>query len=219
VLLAVLTAIANLPRKDNTAVNTYKRFGAVFVLAFVLSLLSTSIAAADSYIYLPHITIQVPATATAARATTAVPATGATTTNGWYEGEEIYYILSGVEEGITQRGQNDLYLIGGNRAYQANVAEFIPGEAGYSPHWNVNVVHTAPGVTRSDLLASPFVSEHYPVALFDDVEDILGAETAGLVTIDHPGVVVLCPIISEQGAEAPGHTQLSQDFPPFPDTF
>ena len=86
---------------------------------------------------------------------------GATTANGWYEGEEIYYILHGVEEGVTQRGENDLYLIGGDRAYQANVAEFIPGEAGYSPHWNVNVVNTAPGKTLTDILASPFVSEHY----------------------------------------------------------
>ena len=68
---------------------------------------------------------------------------GAFTANGWYEEEEIYYILRGVEKGVTERGENDLYLIGGDRAYQANVAEFIPGEAGYSPHWNVNVVHTA----------------------------------------------------------------------------
>ena len=44
-------------------------------------------------------------------------------------------------------------------------------------------------------------------------------EEAGLVVIDHPGVVVLCPIISERGAEAPGNEQLSEDFPPFPDTF
>jgi hypothetical protein len=144
---------------------------------------------------------------------------GATTANGWYEGEEIYYILGGVEEGVTQRGENDLYLIGGDRAYQANVAEFIPGEPGYSPHWNVNVVHTAEGVTLADILASPYVSSHYPEALFDDVEDILEAQEAGLVTIDHPGVVVLCPIISEEGAEAPGNTLLSEDFPPFPDTF
>jgi hypothetical protein len=144
---------------------------------------------------------------------------GATTANGWYEGEEIYYILSGVEEGVTQRGGNDLYLIGDDRKYQANVAEFIPGEAGYTPHWNVNKVHTAPGVTLSDILASPFASAHYPEALFDDVEDILGAEDAGLITIEHPGVVVLCPIISEQGAEAPGNTELSEDFPPFPDEF
>lgn len=144
---------------------------------------------------------------------------GATTANGWYEGEEIYYILGGVEEGVTERGENDLYLIGGDRVYQANVAEFIPGEAGYSPHWNVNVVHTADGVTLADILTSPYVSGHYPEALFDDVEDILEAEAAGLVTIVKPGVVVLCPIISEKGAEAPGNTELPEEFPPFPDTF
>ena len=155
----------------------------------------------------------------AAGASSGSAAGGATTSNGWYEGEEIYYILLGVEEGVTQRGQNDLYLIGGDRAYQGNVAEFIPGEAGYTPHWNVNVVHTAPGVTLADILASPYASAHYPEALFDDVEDILAAKAAGLVTVEHPGVVVLCPIISEEGAEAPGNTQLPEDFPPFPNMF
>jgi hypothetical protein len=144
---------------------------------------------------------------------------GAVTANGWYEGEEIYYILGGEEEGVTERGENDLYLIGGDRSFQANVTEFIPGEAGYSPHWNVNLVHTAPGVTLDDILASPYVSAHYPEALFDDVADILDAEAAGLVTIDHPGVVVLCPIISEQGAEAPGNIELPEVFAEFPDTF
>lgn len=144
---------------------------------------------------------------------------GATTANGWYEGEEIYYILGGVEEGIPEQAYNQLYIIGDDRAYQANVALHIPGEAGYTPHWNVNVVHTADGVVLSDILASPFVSEHWPEALFDDVEDISGAQEAELVTVVEAGVVVLCPIISEQGAEARGHTQLSEDFPPFPETF
>ncbi|MGD2076809.1 MAG: hypothetical protein PVH18_00385 [Chloroflexota bacterium] len=151
-------------------------------------------------------------------AITATASAGATTANGWYEGEEIYYILGGVED-VTQRGENDLYLIGDDRAFQANVAEFIPGEAGYSPHWNVNKVHTADGVTLADILASPYASAHYPEALFDDAEDILDAEAAGLVEIEHPGVVVLCPVISEEGAEAPGNTELSEVFPPFPDTF
>ncbi len=149
-------------------------------------------------------------------------ATGTITANGWYEGEEIYYLLpltGGVEEGVTQRGQNDLYLIGGDRAFQGNVAEFIPGEAGYSPHWNVNVVHTAPGKTLADILASPYASAHYPEALFDDTESILAAQLAGLVTIDHLGVVVLCPVVTEQAAEAPGNTQLSEQFPAFPNTF
>ena len=149
----------------------------------------------------------------------AVASAGVFTANGWYEEEEIYYILGGVEEGVTERGKNQLYLIGGDRAYQANVAEFIPGEPGYTPHWNVNIVHTAEGVVLNDILASPYVSEHYPEALFDDVEDILDAEADGLIIIDSPGVVVLCPIISEKGAEAPGNTELSEEFPPFPVTF
>jgi hypothetical protein len=144
---------------------------------------------------------------------------GVTTANGWYEEEEIYYILRGVEERFTELGDNQLYLIGGDRAHQANVVLFIPGERGYSPHWNVNVVHTAPGKTLDDILASDYVSEHYPEALFDDARDIMAAMAAGLVTIEQPGVVVLCPIISEQGAEAPGNTQLSEEFPPFPVTF
>lgn len=71
-----------------------------------------------------------------------------------------------------------------------------------------------------DILSSPYVSEHYPEALFDDAEDILEAEAAGIIIIDHPGVVVNCPIISEKGAEAPGNTQLpEEDFPPFDNTF
>lgn len=143
---------------------------------------------------------------------------GATTANGWYEGEEIYYILGGVED-VSSRGKNQLYLIGGDRAYQANVTLHIPGEPGYTPHWNVNVIHTAEGYTLDDILNSPYVSDRYPEALFDDAEDILMAREDGLVTIERPGVVVLCPIIDEKGAEAPGNTLLSEVFPPFPDTF
>ncbi len=145
---------------------------------------------------------------------------GVRTANGWYEGEEIYYIDQGIEEGVTERGENDIYLIGGDRVWQAQVVEFIPGEPGYSPHWNVNIVNTAEGVTVADILASGYASDLYPEALFDDVEDILAAEAAGLVTIFKPGVVVLCPVISEEGAAAPGNNELSEDFPrPWPDTF
>lgn len=144
---------------------------------------------------------------------------GAITANGWYEGEEIYYILGGVEARFTELGDNQLYFIGGDRAYQANLALFIPGERGYSPHWNVNVVHTAPGKTLTDILSSPYVSEHYPEALFDDAADVMAAVATGLVTIEQPGVVVLCPIIPEKGAEAPGNTELAEEFPAFPETF
>jgi hypothetical protein len=145
---------------------------------------------------------------------------GQTTVNGWYEEEEIYYIDGGIEAGVTERGNNDIYLIGGNRVWQAQVVEFIPGEAGYTPNWNVHVVNTAEGVTVDNILASGYASEHFPEALFDDVEDILAAEYAGLVTITVPGIVVLCPIIPKTGAEAPGHTEASEIFPrPWPPTF
>ena len=144
---------------------------------------------------------------------------GKNTANGWYESEEIYYIDQGVEEGVTERGQNDIYLIGGDRLYQAQVVEFIPGEAGYSPHWNANLVNTAADVTVADILASDYASEHYPEALFDDVQDILDAEAAGLVTVTKLGVVVLCPIISEKGAEAPGNNELPIKHNQWPETF
>ena len=147
---------------------------------------------------------------------------GATTVNGWYEEEEIYYIDLGVEEGVTELGGNQIYVIGDTpRKYQAQVVLFIPGEPGYTPHWNVNLVHTAEGVTLDDILASPYASEQFDSegVLFDDAEDILDAEEAELVTIDHPGVVVLCPIISEQGADAPGNNQAPEVFDPFPETF
>lgn len=138
---------------------------------------------------------------------------GVTTANGWYEGEEIYYILRGIEEGVTEKGENQIYFIGHDRLHQANVVLHIPGEPGYSPHWNVNIVHTAEGVVVGDIIDAGFASEHFEDegVVFDDVEDILAAEEAGLVTIEKPGFVVLCPIISEDGAEAPGNTELPED--------
>jgi len=148
----------------------------------------------------------------------ATPASaGVTTTNGWYEGEEIYYIDRGIEQGITERGDNQIYLIGGPRLHQANVVLFIPGEPGYTPHWNVNIVHTAEGVTVQDIIDAGFASDLFEVegVLFDNVEAILDAEYAGLVDIVHPGIVVLCPIISEEGAEAPGNNELPEVFEPF----
>lgn len=149
---------------------------------------------------------------------------GATTVNGWYEEEEIYYIDQGIEQGVTELGENQIYVIDEPRKYQAQVVLFIPGEPGYSPHWNVNVVHTAEGFTTQDILdagygSNLFNEETRVGPLFDDARDIMAAEAAGLVTIDKPGVVVLCPIISEEGADAPGNTQASEDFPPFPEEF
>jgi hypothetical protein len=97
---------------------------------------------------------------------------------------------------------------------------FIPGEPGYSPHWNVNVVHTADGKTVQDIIDADLASPLFFVpdengenlgTLFDDVADILAAEWLGLVTIERPGVVVLCPIVPEMVADAPGTIELPED--------
>jgi hypothetical protein len=141
------------------------------------------------------------------------------TASGLHKGDTIYYIGLGPEEGITERGENDIYLIGGDRRFQANVVEYIPGEQGYTPHWNANLVKTAPGITVDVIAVSPFASVRYPEALFDDVEDILGAEGAGLVTVERLGVVLLCPIIPEMGSGAPGHNELPDEFNPWEMTF
>lgn len=149
---------------------------------------------------------------------TLAPATaGVTTVNGWYEGEEIYYIDGGIEQGVTERGDNQIYLVGGPRLHQANVVLFIPGEPGYTPHWNVNVVHTAEGITVQDIVDAGFASDLFDDegVLFDDVEDILDAASYGYVVIQQPGLVVNCPIISEKGAEAPGNNELPEVFEPF----
>jgi hypothetical protein len=151
---------------------------------------------------------------------------GVVTANGWYKGEEIYYIDHGFEN-VPHQAHTQIYLIGNNRLYQANVVQTVPGQPGYTPHWRVNVVHTADGVTLQDILASDYASEHFTSdgVLFDDSEDILNAAMAGLVVIDRPlgpdgtPVVVLCPVISETGAEAPGNEELPEDFEPFPETF
>ena len=152
-------------------------------------------------------------------ALSAAAAGGPTTNNGWYDGDQIYYLDQGVEQHPGGERLADIFLIGGNRAYQANVVDSVPGVPGYSPHWDVNVVHMAPGVTLSDILASDYASSSYPEALFDSVPDVLGAENAGLITIEEPGVVVLCPVVNVAAADAPGHTAASEDFPPFPSTF
>ena len=139
---------------------------------------------------------------------------GKSTANGWYEGQEIYYIDQGLEKNTTERASNQIYLIGGNRLYQANVVLHIPGEPGFTPHWNVNVVHTAPGVTVQDIINAGLSSSHFTGegVIFDDAADVMEAERQGLVRIDRPGLVVLCPIVSEAAAEANGHT-------PQPETF
>ncbi len=64
-----------------------------------------------------------------------------------------------------------------------------------------------------DISDAGFAADSFSIdgVLFDDARDIMQAFVAGLVDIEKPGVVVLCPIIAEKGAEAPGNQLLPED--------
>lgn len=130
-------------------------------------------------------------------------------TNGYFGGHEIYYIDQGLEKKPDRSHTSDIFLIGGNRVYQPNVVATVPGQPGYSPHWDVVVVHTAPGYTVGDIMNAGLAGSG---VLFDSAEDILEAARRGLVTLTEPGLVVLCPVVSGATANANGHTEAPENF-------
>lgn len=136
---------------------------------------------------------------------------GKTIANGYFAGQEIYYINQGMEKKTDRMHTSDIYLIGGDRMFQSNVVATVPGEPGYSPHWDVVVVNTAPGFTVGDIMNSGLAGNG---VLFDSAENILEAARRGLVTLFEPGIVVLCPIVSAAAADANGHTELPEIFKP-----
>ncbi|HLA74659.1 MAG TPA: hypothetical protein VJM76_01945 [Gammaproteobacteria bacterium] len=140
---------------------------------------------------------------------------GGSVPNGWHQGQEIYYIDQGLEKD-NREGKSDIFLIGGNRKFQANVVLTVPGDKGYSPHWDVVVVHSAAGITVQDILNSGLASAQFAGGgpLFDDHRNIVEAARRGLVTLIEPGLVVLCPIVSEAAAHAPGKTPVPEVFEP-----
>ena len=140
---------------------------------------------------------------------------GGSVPSGWYQGKEIYYVDQGLEK-AGREGKSDIFLIGGNRLYQPNIVETVPGAPGYSPHWDVVVVHSAPGIIVQDILNSGLASAQFSTGgpLFDDHRNILAAAQRGLVTLTEPGLVVLCPIVSEAAAHANGKTPVSETFEP-----
>lgn len=132
-------------------------------------------------------------------------------TNGYFGGHEIYYIDQGLENKTGRNHTSDIFLVGGNRVYQPNVVSTVPGQPGYSPHWDVVVVHSAPGYTVGDIMNAGLAGTG---ALFDSAEKILEAARLGLVTLTEPGLVVLCPIVSAATADANGHTAAPEVFTP-----
>lgn len=139
---------------------------------------------------------------------------GTVINNGWYNGQEIYYIDQGLQKNGGTSKSSDIYLVGGNRAYQPNVVLTIPGAPGYSPLWDVVVVHSAPGITVQGIINAGLASPKFTTTglLFDSANNILQAARYGLVTLTEPGLVVLCPIVPAAAADAPGNPNAPETF-------
>ena len=124
---------------------------------------------------------------------------------GWFGGQGLNYKDQGLSKDPIKGGASQIYLIGGNRLHQANVLGSVQGEPDFNPHWNVNIVHTTPGVTVQHIisagLASPFFATRG--VLFDDFRPILEAVRRGLVRLDTPGLIVLCPVVSDNKTPLP----------------
>ena len=134
--------------------------------------------------------------------------------NGWYKGQEIYYIDQGMQKNVGHSKTSDIFLVGDNRKHQSNVVLTIPGDPGYSPQWDVVIVHSAPGITVQNIINAGFASPQFATTgvLFESAESIRQAANYGLVTLTEPGLVVLCPIVSSSTADANGHTEAPETF-------
>jgi hypothetical protein len=112
-------------------------------------------------------------------------------THGWYKGREVHYFDFGPS---TDRTAPIYAFITGMDAQgqpqfvpgQHNVIPVIPGNAGYSPFWNVFLVQV-PASYQANTITSvaQVMNSGYPIL--------------------HPGLVVNCPVIRTDGAvSAPG---------------
>ena len=138
-------------------------------------------------------------TALALSLTAPVAHAGGDVVTGWFGGQTVNYIDQGLAKDGSKNGASEIYLIGGNRIYQANVLGTVQGEPGFNPHWDLNIVHTAPGITVRQILDSGLASSRFATegVMFDDARNVLEAQNRGLVRIDEPGLIVLCPVVSD----------------------
>ncbi len=122
---------------------------------------------------------------------------GAPLVQGWYQGQEVYYFDFGQNTEATApiyafiTGFDDsgapVFVEG-----QHNVIDVIPGDAGYSAFWYVNLV---------------MVPEGYEANTITSVEAVLAS---GYETVQ-PGLLVNCPVL--RTAEAPAAEETTMEAP------
>jgi hypothetical protein len=101
-------------------------------------------------------------------------------TEGFYRGHTIEYLDFGPIKVKPGNKTADLWSVTNGVKGQYNIVDVVPGQAGYTPLWDINLVTWKPGVTPR-LLTSAAAARK--------------ALSAGQVTMKEAGVVVNCPVI------------------------
>jgi hypothetical protein len=101
-------------------------------------------------------------------------------TEGFYRGHTIEYLDFGPIKLKPGNKTADLWTVTNGVKGQYNIVDVVPGQAGYTPLWDVNMVTWKSGVTPRLLTSAAAVRK---------------ALAAGDVTTKKAGVVVNCPVI------------------------
>jgi hypothetical protein len=101
-------------------------------------------------------------------------------TEGFYRGQTIEYLDFGPVKLKPGNKLADLWSVTNGGEDQYNIIDVVPGQKGYTPLWDVNLVTWKSGVTPRKLTSAAAVRK---------------ALRAGEVTVKEARIVVNCPVI------------------------
>jgi hypothetical protein len=101
-------------------------------------------------------------------------------TEGFYRGQTIEYLDFGPIKLQAGNKVAPIWAVTNGVEGQYNIIDVVPGQKGYTPLWEVNLVTWKDGATPRKLTSAAAVRK---------------AISAGDVTVKKPGMVVNCPVI------------------------
>jgi hypothetical protein len=101
-------------------------------------------------------------------------------TEGFYRGKVVEYLDFGPVKLAKGNKTADLWSVTNGVEDQYNIIDVVPGQKGYTPLWDVNLVTWKAGVTPRKLTSAAAARK---------------AVAAGEATVKAAGLVVNCPVI------------------------
>jgi hypothetical protein len=99
---------------------------------------------------------------------------------GFYRGQTIEYLDFGPVKLKPGNKIADIWSVTNGVEGQYNIIDVVPGQKGYTPLWDVNLVTWKAGTTPRKLTSAAAVRK---------------AVAAGEATVKEPGIVVNCPVL------------------------